>query len=570
VGFEGVFLKYAFKLGSWATLCRPEVNPRTRLITALALAIAIVIIAVVYFFVVQPQRVQQPLVVVYAYRDTITGIDPSAEDDTGIIVLHAVYDLLVYYDPRAGQYRNGLAEVFEPLNESAWIVKIRGIAKFHDGSPVTAEDVKFSIERSKRLYEEKGIGLGYVWSCVESIDVVDNVTLIITTAKPCDLRRAAAAAYSAFIYSRRILELSRASDPLDDKLIQWFNSGKELGSGPYMIKEYKPESEVILVKFKDWWGWRYVDNPNAPDVVIIKIVEEGGSQEAGLRSGSIDIASFVPRTSIEKLRSEGYGIAVFDTYHNFILMFNTRRWPTNIAEVRRALALLISWDNLVNYCLKGYGYAGSGLIPRGFPGYDQTLRLSQNIEEARRLLREAGVPEGTKLTIVITRDYEEEVWFAQIYKEVLSRVGLDLEIVGLPWEQVKERGQAVWSNPEEAPHMIINDWWPTYLTPYDYLSILECGEEGAPNLWNWAGYCNKTFDERLWEAYELDLRDLNSAIPLYQQLQRELYEGDIPAVNLWDMQHIYVYNSKRVSLRSEAFNPLYTYVVFFQYVEVKR
>lgn len=108
------------------------------------------------------------------------------------------------------------------------------------------------------------------------------------------------------------------------------------------------------------------------------------------------------------------------------------------------------------------------------------------------------------------------------------------------------------------------------MVPYDYFSLLEClePEEGVYNYWNWAGYCNKEFDELLYEAYYTSLQDIDKSLSLYEKVLEIVFE-DMPAVNLWDMQHIYVYDPRHVVIRYEAINPLYTYTIFFQYVEVK-
>lgn len=540
------------------------------LIIAIALAYTLSYMYLFHKPEVTPTITQK--VVAYAYRDAITGIDPGAEDDTGIIVLHIVYETLLRYNPAKDGYENVLAEAVNRINDTLWRITLRKDAVFHDGSPVTAYDVNFSIWRSKTLYEEFGRGLGYIWKCVESIDVVDEKTLNIRTAYPCDIRVSLSAAYSAFIYSRKVLELSGVYDMFSEELIEWFNRGNALGSGPYKLVRYEPEHIIVLEKFEGWWGWKILNNPNAPDIIYIRIVEDPGEQERLLRMGHIDIASSVPRTSLKALSNEGYTIKVADTYHNFILMFNTKRWPTNITEFRKALVLAIPWDKLVDQALMGYGRKGSGLIPYGFPGYSTEWELDQDLEKAREVLEKmALLGKDIELEIVITRGYEEEEVFAKLLKEELNRLGIRLNIKALPWQQVKSFGEAVWSEPNSAPHMIINDWWPTYLIPYDYFSLLEClnPEEGIINYWNWAGYCSKEIDELLAKAYATSLIDLEKSIPLYHEVQKALF-SDMPAVNLWDIQHIYVFNPDIVRLRDEALNILYTYVVFFQYVEVKK
>ena len=542
---------------------------RTYLLVAV-LAIAVVVVALT-FLVFKPLTgpATTKRVVTYAYRDAITGVDPSVEDDTGIMILHLVYETLLRYDPKTGGYSYVLAKSVEKVNDTVWRIVLRDDARFHDGSPVTAYDVNFSIWRTKLVYEELGRGLGYIWECVNSTNVLDDKTIEIVTSYPCDIRPTLAAAYGAFIYSKNVLKLSGISDIVSEELITWFNKGNELGSGPYKIVKYEPENEVVLEKFSDWWGWKEINNPNAPDTIIIKIVEDPGEQERLLRSGGIDIASSIPRSSIKVLKDSGFGVVVADTFHNFILMFNTRRCPTNITDVRKAIAYAIPWDSIVEQSLMGYGRKGSGLIPYGFPGYSSKWALKQDLDKARQLLSKANAPCELRLEMVITQGYEEEEAFAKLLKAELQKIGVDLEIKALPWEQVKSLGQSVWEKPEEAPHLIINDWWPTYLIPYDYFSLLEClePEKGVINYWNWAGYCNKEFDEVLSKAYEKSLESLEESLPLYEEIQKIVFD-DMPAVNLWDMQHIYVYNQQRIRFRDGAFNSLYTYTVFFQYVEV--
>lgn len=545
--------------------------PQSKLLVS-ALVLILILFGIAVYVFISPTWLQQPTPerrIVYAYRDAITGIDPSAEDDTGIMILHLVYETLLRYDPATGTYQYVLAKEVRKIDDYTWRVVLRD-AKFHDGSPVSAYDVRFSILRSKLLYDEKGLGAGYIWECLEDVEVVDEKTVNIKTKYPCDIRIMLAASYNAFIYSRKVLELSGVEDPLSEKLIEWFNSGNAIGSGPYKLERYEPDKMVVLSKFKEWWGWEVINNPNAPDTVVIRIVEDPGEQERLLRTGYIDIASSVPRASIDTLRKGGYDVVVADTFHNFILMFNTRRWPTNTTEFRWAIAYAIPWDSIVDQALGGYGRKGSGLIPYGFLGYDPKWELHQDMEKARELLNSIGLlGKDVEISIVIVQGYEEEERFAVMLKNALASLGVNLRIEALPWEQVKERGSAVWSNPEEAPHLIMNDWWPTYIIPYDYFSLLEClePEEGIINYWNWAGYCNKDFDELLSAAYEDSLQDLEGSLHLYDEVQAIVFE-DMPAVNLWDIQHVYLINPGKIRFRAGTLNPLYTYVIFFQYIEV--
>ncbi len=510
-------------------------------------------------------------VVVYAYPDAITGVDPSYEYDTGLVVLGLVYEPLLYYNPLTKEFTPCLAEKWESSsNNTVWTFYLRRDAVFHDGTPVTAEAVKLSILRSKAFGSEAA---GWIWENLVEIRVIDDYTVQFILDKPTRLDLIASSAYGAYIYSPKFLDVIGVSDysnvSIDqltsEEIIKWFNKGNDLGSGPYKIVYYDPENEVRLEKFSDWWGWKLVDNPYAPDVIVIKIVTDPLSQLNGLEAGSIDIASDLPLGEIARLKQSGYNVIEMPTYHNFVLQINTRRFPTNNTLFRKALAHLIPWDRIKDTVLHGYGRIASGIIPYGYPGHLDNLTYSYDLEKARELIRMAGLEGKVKeLEIVITVDYEQEENFAQLLKSELAKLGIELKITAVPWEQVVEYGKAVWSDPEKAPHLIINDWWPTYPTPYDYLyNLLSIEVPG----WNWAGYNNSLYEELIDKAFKLEGVDYNESLRLYTMAQNIVYD-EAPAIGLWDEVKPLA-TSSRVHIPEKAINPLYMFVIFFQYVEVR-
>jgi peptide/nickel transport system substrate-binding protein len=543
-------------------------------ITVLIVAISIVFAYTYYITPSRPLPSQlttptptQPLerkekIAVYAYRDVITGIDPGAEDDIGIIVLGLVYEPLLYYNPLTKEFKPALAVEWLKVNDTAWLFKLRPNVKFHDGSLLTADAVRFTIMRNKALYNEKGVGCGWIWDSVEDVIPLNNTAVLFKLRYPAPLDLVASAAYSAYIYCPNVMKYANASSLTDDSIRMWFEQGNYCGTGPYKIVSYKPESEVILKKFDEWWGWSIIDNQNAPDTVIIKIVEEPAQQELGLVSGNIDIATNIPKTSIPNLLRLGYKVYNATFYYNFILMFNVRKWPTNITEFRKAIAYAIPWNDIVPVAFQGYGRLGSGLVPYGFPGHVEGLHYEYNLTKAKELLKSIGITDA-KLELVITSGYEEEERFAQLLKASLQQIGIEVNIIALPWEQVKEKGMAVWSNLEEAPHIIVNDWWPTYVTPYDFLYLLHSNN----TVWNWSGYVNPDYDEIIDEAFVIEGRDYEKALNLYVEAQKTIFDEAI-ALNLCDSVHPFVYDSDKIRFREGAFNPMYSFVIFFQYVEV--
>ncbi len=511
---------------------------------------------------------EKKTLLVYAYEDSITGIDPSIEFDTGLVVLGFVYEPLLYYDPLEDKFVPALAVSWEANeNHTVWTFHLRKNVYFHDGSPLTAEAVKFSIDRSLKYYEKTGEGPGYIWEGLKEVRIIDNYTVQIIMDRPTRVDLLAAASYGSYIVSPKVLEESGINDPLSPDLKQWFDSGHEAGTGPYMIESYNPESEVKLVKYDKWWGWGVIaDKDKAPDILVIKIVLDEVSQENGLRAGQIDIATNVPHSDIESLVREGFKVVNTTTFHNYILMFNTRRYPTNITEFRLAVAHAIPWDRVYREALLGYGRIASGVIPYGFPGHLDNLTYTYNLTLARQLLEKAGLyGKKLKVSIMYEASYGDEERFVSILKSSLAQLGIEVELLPASWDQMAETGPTVWDDPENAPHMIINDWWPTIPSPYDYLYSLLHGESRE---WNWAGYNNTLFNELIDRAYKLEGSNYEEAMKLYTQAQMIIYR-DCPAVALWDEVKPYVYNPEHVSLTEKAFNPLYMYVIFIQYLEVK-
>ncbi len=532
-----------------------------------ALAAVIAAGALAAYFLLYPPSARREKVrtVVYAYPDKITGIDPSIEDDTGIVVIGVIYETLLRYDPIKNATISVLAESWESNEDgTVWIFKLRRDVVFHDGTPFNATAVKLSIERARDVYRETGRGCGYIWDAVEEVEVVDAYTVKIKLSYPQRLDLMAAASYSAYIFSPSALAKAGASSPFDPKLEEWFNSGNDAGSGPYYIEYYSPESEVRLRKFERWWGWKLVNNPDAPDTVVIKIRTDPLDQYNGLLAGEIDIASSVPRANVRDLAARGFKVINLTTFHNYILLLNVRRYPTSLKELRLALLHAIPWDELVSVALKGFGRLGSGILPHGFPGHVENLRYSYNLTLAREYLKKSGVEPGVTIEFVYQSDYEENEAFAQLLKSRLAELNITVVLKPMPWAAVKDAGKEVWTNPDAAPHLIISDWWPTMPSPYDYLYGLFHSDSVE---WNWAGYSNPEFDELVSRAFELEGSDYAEAMRLYAVAQRILYEEGV-AVNLWDEVRPFIV-SGRVEVPEDALNPMYMYVIRFELVKVR-
>ena len=534
--------------------------------------IALIILVAVLLFVlvnkpspVTPSTTPPSKIVVYAYNDRITGIDPSIEDDTGLVVLGSIYETLTYYDYKTGEVKPRLAINWTSSEDGReWIFRLRNNVVFHDGSLFNATAVKLSIERARDIYRSSGRGAGYIWDALEEVEIIDPYTIKFKLSYPQRVDILASSAYASYIFSPSAIVKSNAANYTDRKLEDWFNSGNAVGTGPYRLVSYDPMREIKLEKFNDWWGWRYINSEKAPDIVVIKIETDPSAQYSGLLSGELDIASSVPRETISDLKKQKFGIIPLQTYHNFILFYNTKRYPTNITDFRLAIAHAIDLNRIVSQAVLGMGSVASGVLPHGFPGHIEGLTYEFNLDKAREYLKRSGVSTPIKIELLYQIDYEETKKFAAIFKTLMSELGVDVELNGQDWARLKDIARGVWENPEETPHLIVADWWPTIPSPYDYLYAMFHSESKE---WNYAGYENPVFDELITEAWVVEGVNYTRALELYKEAQLILYQNAV-ALGLWDEIRPFVY-SQRVYVPEEALNPMYTFVIRFELVEVR-
>jgi peptide/nickel transport system substrate-binding protein len=287
---------------------------------------------------------KKPNVVIYGYVSEMTTLDPSTEFSNSIVILPNVYECLVKYTPEG--LKPWLATSWESNeNGTEWIFHLRKGVKFHSGNELTAEDVKWSIERTVRM----GLGASFIWDPVESIEVVDDYTIKFKLKYPANLPLIASSSYGAYIMDSKLL--SKIGD--DEAIADYLNKGHDAGSGPYTIEKYEPKTEVVLKKFDDYWGgW----SDDQFDIAIIKIVPDASLREQMVASGEIHIARDLPLDDIPKLQQDpNVVVKQKSSYQELYAMLNTKKLPLDNKLVRQALSYAVPYEDIVKYVLHDYG-----------------------------------------------------------------------------------------------------------------------------------------------------------------------------------------------------------------------
>ncbi len=489
------------------------------------------------------EQAATPKFAVYALNsEPLTNWDPAIEFSNGIHVHNNMYEQLVRYDAETETIIPLLAESYSFSDDGlTWTFKLREGVKFQNGDDLTADDVKYSIDRTMALEA----GASYIWYPVEEINVVDPLTVEFKLAFNTPLDLVAATGYAAFIYS----------DQCVDEENNWIEEAKGCGTGPYMLSSSKWGDEVILEKFDGYWGgWQ----ENSFETVVFKKVAETATRRQMIETGEATITVELPYSDINALKeNEDVIVYVEPSLQNLIGMFNTVKAPLDDVLVRQALAYAFPYDEVIDAAIGGYGRQSYGMVPFGLWGWsDELPRYTTNLDMAKELLTEAGYPDGGfGLLLTYTAGNEAEKSSAELYKANLTDLNIDLEIRGMPWDSQWELAKS--TDPEARQDIFMMYWWPDLPSPYSFLfSTFHSEDEPFFNL---AYYSNPEFDDMINTANELTATDFETAEQMFVDAQQILLE-DAASLFIYDRQDVWVTVN---DLQGFKFNPAYPTVVFF-------
>ena len=476
------------------------------------------------------------------YDEPLTNWDPAVEFSSGTRYFNNVYETLVRYDPVTNKVTPQLAtEWSNSADGLTWTFKLRQGVKFHDGTDFNAQAVKFSMDRTIRL----AAGASYIWGPVQEIKVVDNYTVdfILKYKAPLDL--IASSGYGSFIYSPTAVGT-------DDK---WFDTGREAGTGPYILKSFVWGDELVMEYFPDYWGgWpdKYLST------VMFKKYSEPATRRELIEKGDVQITSELPYTDVNALK-ENPDVTVYITaaLQNQMPMFNTGKPPLDNKLVRQALSYAFPYQQVIDTALGGYAVPSYGMVSVGLWGHsEKVFQYNYDLDRAKQLLTEAGYPNGGfKLLLTYLSGDEAEKIMAELYKTELAQLGIELEIRSMPWDSQWELAKTL--NAADRQDIFAMYWWPDMPSPYSFLYSTFHSEEQP--FFNLCYYKNPAFDKLIDDANELSGSDRLKAEEMFIEAQNILMD-DAPAIAAFDRQSAYITSS---NLKGFSMNPVYTTVIFF-------
>jgi len=367
----------------------------------------------------------------------LTALDPHFQNATNNLAFSTmIFDTLTQADPDA-RIVPGLAESWKALDDgSGWEFHLRDGVKFHDGSPLTAEDVAFSLARVPTVENSPSPMTTYVQS-IDRVEVVDPLTLRILTKGRDPLLPVALAQVAILSHT--------ASADADTAAM---NGGKGLvGTGPYRADDVRFGGNIRLTRNDDYWGGR-----PAWDWVDYRQITNDAARTAALLSGDVDMADQVPSSDVEMLRKRD-GIAVSDKMSLRLMYLALDQLnspsafvtdndgkpldpnPLRDIRVRRALGLALDRDALVSRVMEDMAAPAQQLMPEGTIGYlPDRSGGKADIDAAKALLAEAGYPDGFRITLHSPNDrFPNDAKLAQAIGQLWSRAGIRTAVEVSPW-----------------------------------------------------------------------------------------------------------------------------------------
>jgi peptide/nickel transport system substrate-binding protein len=433
-----------------------------------------------------------------AIGGAFTTMDPHFYNATPnhTVAMH-MFDRLVDRKPDTSIVP-ALAESWEAVSDTEWLVKLRPGVKWHDGQPFTANDVAFTYERARNVPNSPG-GFGGFLREVKTVEVVDDLTLRIHTDAPApNLFRNLA---FVPIVSKHVGENATTDD---------YNSGKaSIGTGAYKFVSYSPGDRVQYERNDEYWGEK-----QPWESLTIRMVPNSGARVAALLSGDVDVIDTPPSGDLERLQSDP-NISVAST-EGMRVMYVTVNYqddapaiadasgkpldknPLQDVRVRKALSMSINREGLASRVMQGAAIATGQWLVEGQFGYDSEVPVPDyDPEAAKALLAEAGYPEGFSLSLFGSNDrYPNDAATVQALAQMWTRIGVRTSVETLPWSSF-----AGLMNRSEFPAALQGWGSPTGEAGYLLTNVLHTrDDEAGLGIFNNGRYSNKELDTRIVSA----------------------------------------------------------------------
>ena len=442
------------------------------------------------------------------------------------------------YEPLVGRNKDlsltpMLATSWKQTSPTVWRFELRKGVQFHDGTPFTADDVVFSLART----QVEGSDMKSYTNDFKEVRKIDSHTVEIETKTPFPILPDVLSL--VYIMSKKWCETNQATVPVDRrKGVENTASFKANGTGPFRVRERQPNVRTVFTRNGSYWG---KIEGNVTEVVFTPIGNDA-TRVAALLSGEVDVMEPVPVQDIDRVNSSANTRAVtgpelrtiflgMDQKRDELLYSNVKgKNPFKDKRVRQAFYQAIDIKGIKKTVMRGASNPSAQLVGPGINGFQPEMkRLPYDVEAAKKLMAEAGYPNGFEVSMNCPNDrYVNDGRICQTVAANLSRINVKINLAaetkGTYFPKVLRR--------DTSFYML--GWTPTTYDSHNALNALMfCPDDktGAGQF-NLGAYCNPKLDEltkkilvetdkpkrdaMIKEAFEVHSADVGH-LPLHQQ-----------------------------------------------------
>jgi peptide/nickel transport system substrate-binding protein len=458
-------------------------------------------------------------------------LDPILASDVQTdFTVGAAYDKLVDYDAD-GQLVPQIAAEWS-YNDDATVVTLtlRDDVVFHSGTPLTAADVVYTLDRVKKL----GIGVSSFITDYVSSKAVDDTTVEITLDKT-NTTFVGALSKIYVVDSALVSE----NEGTDDG--QTWLASHDAGSGPYSLSDYTPNQQATLARYDD--SWRF--DEARPAGLVYRYIPESATLSAELKSGGVDVVTGLTGTDLDGFTdASGFQVQDMQSMLQLYVMMNTQKGITADPRVREAIQLAYDYDGHISSILNGRGSVATGLAAPSVACRVDDGAAVQDVAKAKELIQEAGA-EGATLTLAYQSVIPEHQKAATLLQSNLKDIRLNLELQTVTFPEYSSMIQS----PDTTPDLGLLWDFPYY--PEIGPMLYRVYDSQFIGQTNYALYSNPEVDALLEKG--MATTDPVAACDAFTQAQDKILADDV-SVNISNPQSAVV---MRDGLGGITYDPTY-------------
>jgi peptide/nickel transport system substrate-binding protein len=461
-----------------------------------------------------PARADLAGTITFAIPSEPQTLDPAIEvAGPGYRVMLQVYEGLLEYRGTTTELAPALAQSWTVAPDgSAVELRLRPNVKFHDGSPLDAETVKQSIERTKAMNR----GGAFFLQALKEVQVVDRMTVRLVASQP---------SVSLVSGLPKVYITGKAHLADADRGAAYFATAVN-GTGPYRLARWDKGQQIVLDHFPDYWkGWA----GNHVAQVIERVVPSAGTQQLLLERGDAHLVVLpsIGITQDPKEIASKPGVKLVETpsFRVTVISLNTQKGPLKDVRLRKALQYAFDYEGMVQV-YKGYAEVPNSPLPKGFTAaYEAGLPpFKRDVAQAKKLLAEAGYASGgLTLSFVYTETEPQARLAGLLMQQGLAELGVTLNLEGKPFATLAAQIAKLETAPDIQATLTMT---PRTADPGELLRTLYLGSNAGKSF-NYSWYASPTVDGMLAEADRTF--DEARRMALYRQIARKLIE-DAPSI----------------------------------------